>query len=68
MDANTARLHRLSSRRSRRAIARVRCHRSGCRAPGVVVVEAPCCAKPVLVCVQCSWEALQPSDLYEEAV
>ncbi|MDR5730664.1 MAG: hypothetical protein RB191_24910 [Terriglobia bacterium] len=40
----------------------VRCHREGCKEPGVVVVEAPCCGKTVLVCVPCAWEAFQHPD------
>jgi hypothetical protein len=50
------------SRPKRRKLAAVRCHRYLCTAPGVVIVEAPCCGKSVLVCVNCAWEAmLEPS-------
>lgn len=60
MDAPSIAKSRASKSRPRRAL--VRCHRDGCRAIGIVVVEAPCCGKSVLVCVNCAWEAYQESD------
>jgi hypothetical protein len=60
VDAQSIVKSRASKSRPKRG--RVRCHRDGCRAAGVVVVEAPCCGKSVLVCVNCAWEAmLEPS-------
>jgi hypothetical protein len=60
--ANTAN-SRMRASKSRRSV--VRCHRDGCRASGVVVVEAPCCGESVLVCLGCAWEAFQDVDRHE---